>query len=213
MAIRIVLVDDHPIVLDGLERLFELHDDIEVLARCLNADDALRELRRHKPDVLVLDLLMPGTSGLELLRACQLQGMTTRVVLLTAVAEDAQLLTAIRLGARGIVLKEMASSYLVEAIRQVHAGAQWLETGLGGRGLRRLLTREATTENSAAPRLSAREREVVMLVAQGFRNRAISERLSITEGTVKVHLHNAYEKLGVTNRVELMLYAREHALI
>lgn len=212
MAIQVVLADDHPIVLDGLERLFGLHPDIEILARCLNADDALRAVRRLNPHVLVLDLMMPGTSGLELLRALQSQKLTTQVVLLTAVAEDAQLLTAIRLGVNGIVLKEMASSYLVEAIRQVHAGGQWLEKGLGGRGLRRLLSREAESA-AVVTHLSVRELEVVKLVAQGFRNRAISERLAITEGTVKVHLHNAYEKLGVTNRIELMLYAREHALI
>lgn len=212
MAIQVVLADDHPIVLDGLERLFGLHPDIAIRARCLNADDALRAVRAYSPDVLVLDLMMPGTSGLELLRALQAQKLSTQVVLLTAVAEDAQLLTAIRLGVNGIVLKEMASSHLVEAIRQVHAGGQWLEKGLGGRGLRRLLSREAES-GTESPQLSARELDVVKLVAQGLRNRAISERLAITEGTVKVHLHNAYQKLGVTNRIELMLYAREHALI
>ena len=216
MAITLVLVDDHPIVLDGLERLFGLHPDIEILARCTRADDALHAVRRLKPDVLVLDVRMPEVSGLELLRALNAQWQdaqaTPRVVLLTAVADDDQLLLAVRLGAQAIVLKEMASNFLVDAIRQVHAGGQWLETGLGGRGLRQLLCRSSSGPRGD-DRLSTRERDVVRLVAQGLRNRAIAERLQITEGTVKVHLHNAYEKLAVTNRVELMIYAREHALI
>jgi DNA-binding NarL/FixJ family response regulator len=214
MPITVALADDHPIVLDGLEQLFSLHRDIQVVARCTNADEALRAVRLHKPNVLVLDLVMPGASGLELLRALNPAELAvTKVVLLTAVADDDQLLTAIRLGAQGLVLKEMASSLLVDAIREVHSGAQWLETGLGGRALRRLLGRETRASHDAAQQLSARESEVVQLVAQGLRNRAIAERMGITEGTVKVHLHNAYEKLGVTNRIELMIYVREHELL
>ena len=138
--IRVALADDHPIVLDGLEQLFRLQDDMTVVARCCNADEALRAVRGIRPDVLVLDLLMPGASGLELLRALNDDDATrqTRVVLLTAVADDDQLLEAIRLGAQGVVLKEMAPQLLLDAVREVHAGAQWLEEGLGGRALRRL---------------------------------------------------------------------------
>jgi DNA-binding NarL/FixJ family response regulator len=211
-GIRVALADDHPLVLDGLEQLFRLEPDINVVARCRNADEALRAVRTASPDVLVLDLLMPGGGGLDLLRAIGDKDRRTRIILLTAVIDDDQLLEAIRLGAQGVVLKDMAPQLLVEAIREVHAGGQWLEQGLGGRALRRLLSREKRA-SEAARLLSSREREIVRLVAAGLRNRAIADRLSISEGTVKVHMHNIYEKLDVNGRVELTNYARENGLI
>jgi DNA-binding NarL/FixJ family response regulator len=210
--IRVALADDHPIVLDGLEQLFRLEPDFTVVARCRNADEALGALRAESPDVLVLDLLMPGGGGLDLLRAMGDKDRHTRIILLTAVIDDEQLLEAIRLGAQGVVLKDMAPQLLVEAIREVHAGGQWLEQGLGGRALRRLLSREKRA-SEAARLLSNREREIVRLVAAGLRNRAIADRLSISEGTVKVHMHNIYEKLDLNGRVELTNYARENGLI
>jgi len=211
-GIRVALADDHPIVLDGLEQLFRLEPDINVVARCRNADEALRAVRTASPDVLVLDLLMPGGGGLDLLRAMGDKDRRTRIILLTAVIDDDQLLEAIRLGAQGVVLKDMAPQLLVEAIREVHAGGQWLEQGLGGRALRRLLSREKRA-SEAARLLSSREREIVRLVAAGLRNRAIADRLSISEGTVKVHMHNIYEKLDLNGRVELTNYARENGLM
>lgn len=211
MPIRVALADDHPIVLDGLEQLFKLVPEISVVARSGTADEALRVLRTQTPDVLLLDLLMPG-GGLELLRAVTSAGLSTRVILLTAVVDDAQLLEAIRLGAQGVVLKDMAPQLIIDAIREVHAGGQWLEKGLGARALRRLLSRELQT-TTPARLLSRREREIIRLVAAGLRNKAIAERLAIGEGTVKVHVHNIYEKLDVTNRVDLANYAREHDLL
>jgi len=213
MPIRVALADDHPIVLDGLEQLFRLEPDIAIVARCRNADEALRALRTEDPpDVLVLDLLMPGGGGLELLRAVSGTSLATRIVLLTAVVDDDQLLEAIRLGACGVVLKDMAPQLLVDAIREVHRGGEWLEQGLGGRALRRLLSREMRS-SEAARLLSGREREIVRLAASGLRNRAIADRLSISEGTVKVHMHNIYEKLDVSGRIELTHYARENGLV
>lgn len=211
--IRVALVDDHPIVLDGLEQLFRLQPDFAVVGRCRNADEALRLVRNERPDVLILDLLMPGASGLELLRALDPEKAETRVVLLTAVADDEQLLEAIRLGAQGVVLKDMAPEMLVDAVREVHAGAQWFDKGLGGRALPRLLARLVRRPDPDQRLLSAREREIVRHVSEGLRNRAIAERLQISEGTVKVHLHNIYAKLDVNSRIELTNYAREHGLL
>jgi DNA-binding NarL/FixJ family response regulator len=199
-------------VLGGLEQLFRLEPDIVVVALCRNADEALRAIRAHAPDVLVLDLLMPGGGGLDLLRAMGEKDRRTRIILLTAVIDDDQLLEAIRLGAQGVVLKDMAPQLLIEAIREVQAGGQWLEQGLGGRALRRLLSREKRA-SEAARLLSGREREIVRLVAAGLRNRAIADRLSISEGTVKVHMHNIYEKLDLNGRVELTNYARDNGLM
>lgn len=211
MTIRTVIADDHPLVLDGLEQLFRVEPDITVVARCRDVDETLRALRAHTPDVLVLDLLMPGGGGLELLRALSYGPSATRIVLLTAVIDDDQLLEAIRLGVHGVVLKDMAPQLLVDAVREIHRGAQWLEQGLGGRALRRLLTREQRASRSASL-LSPREREIVRMVASGLRNRAIAEKLGIGEGTVKVHVHHIYEKLDVNGRVELVLYARDNGL-
>lgn len=211
-AATIVLADDHPIVLDGLERLFRLEEGLEVVGRCRDGEEAVAAVRELAPDVLVLDVRMPGASGIEVLRTLEQEALGTRVVLLTAGLEDEQLLDAIRAGARGVVLKDMAPQLLVEAVRAVLAGGQWLEKGLGGRALTRLLQRERGL-GEASRLLTPRELEIVRGVARGLRNRAIAEELFITEGTVKVHLHNIYEKVGVEGRVELTLYAQDNGLV
>jgi DNA-binding NarL/FixJ family response regulator len=210
--IRLVLSDDHPIVLDGLEQLFAVENDFEVVARCRNGEETLEAVRRLSPDVLVLDIRMPGVDGLSVLQELEAAGLPTRVVLLTAAVGDEQLVEAIRLGARGVVLKETAPQLLVEAVREVHGGGQWLEKGLVGRALRRLMDRESGLRE-AIQTLTTRELEIARLVAEGLRNRAIGERLFVTEGTVKIHLHRIYEKLGVDGRLELALYAREKGLV
>jgi DNA-binding NarL/FixJ family response regulator len=212
MDATLVLADDHPIVLDGLEQLFRLEAGLDVVARCRDGEETLQAVRSLAPDVLVLDVRMPGGDGLAVLHRLEEEGLSTRVVLLTAGLEDEQLLEAIRAGARGVVLKDMAPQLLVEAVRTVLGGGQWLEKGLGGRALTRLLQRERGLAE-AARHLTPRELEIVRMVASGLRNRAIADRLYITEGTVKVHLHNIYEKLGVDGRVELTLYAQEKGLV
>lgn len=206
MPIDIVIADDHPLVLDGLEQLFRLEPDLRVVARCRSGEEALRQVRRHRPSVLVVDVRMPGGSGLEVLAALAAERSATRVVLLAAALDDAQLAEAMRLGASGVVLKEMAPQLLLEAVRKVAAGGQWLDQGTLGRALRAVLDRQAAGES---PGLTPREREVVRMVATGLRNRGIAARLNISEGTVKIHLHNIYEKLGVGGRVELTLYAQK----
>jgi DNA-binding NarL/FixJ family response regulator len=210
--IRLVLADDHPIVLDGLEQLFAVEGDFQVLARCRDGEETLEAVRRLRPDVLVLDVRMPGVDGLGVLQELDATELPTRVVLLTAAVGDEQLVEAIRLGARGVVLKETAPRLLVEAVREVYAGGEWLEKGLVGRALRRLMDRESGLR-TAIRTLTARELEIARLVAEGLRNRAIGERLFISEGTVKIHLHRIYEKLGVDGRLELALYAREKGLV
>jgi len=210
-AIRIVIADDHPIVLDGLEQLFRLEPGMELLARCRDGEETVEAVRRLRPDVLVLDVRMPGRDGLDVLQTIEAEGMPTRVVLLTAALDDVQFLDAIRLGAQGVVLKEMAPQLLLAAVREVHAGGQWLEKGLGGRALRKLVQRE-TSMRTLANTLTPREMEIVRMLASGMRNRSIADKLFISEGTVKVHLHNIYEKLQVSGRFELMAYVRDRGL-
>jgi DNA-binding NarL/FixJ family response regulator len=206
---RLVLVDDHPIVLDGLEQLFRLEPELEVVARARDAAGALAAVERHRPDVLVLDLKMPGEGGLAVLQALEGREEAPRVVLLTAALDEDELIEAVRLGARGVVLKETAPQLLLEAVRRVAAGGEWLEQGLGGRGIKRLLARH----RAAAAGLTVREQEIVRLTARGLRNREIGEALHISEGTVKMHLHHVFGKLGCDNRVEMLNRARERGLV
>jgi DNA-binding NarL/FixJ family response regulator len=212
VPVRLVLADDHPIVLDGLERLFQAQPDFAVVARCQDGPDALRAVREHRPDVLVLDVRMPGQDGLAVLREIRREEIPTRVVLLTAEVDEREALEAVRLGARGLVLKEMAPQMLVECVRKVVLGEQWIERRSLTRALDALLRRESGLRDVSAV-LTPREIEIVRLVAKGLRNQAIAEQLRISEGTVKVHLHNIYEKLGVDSRVALTNYAREKGLV
>lgn len=212
MPIDVVVADDHPIVLDGIEQLFRLEPDLRVVARCRDGRQALDNTRRLRPDVLVLDVAMPLLNGLDVLRVLRDEELPTRTVLLTAALEDEQLLEAIQLGAQGVVLKEMAPHLLIEAVREVHAGRQWFEKGLGGRALRRLLQREPAQPDAGAL-LTKREVEIVRMVARGLRNKAIADQLFISEGTVKVHVHNIYEKLGVDGRAALIVFARSRGIV
>lgn len=212
MPISIVLADDHPIVLDGLENLFRLEPDFRVVARCVNGEESLDAVRRHRPDVLILDIHMPRKDGIAVLRELRREDLPTQVVLLAAVLEEEEVLEAMRLGVRGMLLKELAPQMVVRCVRKVHAGEQWIEKQSFGRALETLLRREAG-EREAAGVLTPREIEMVRMVARGLRNKEMSERLAITEGTVKIHLHNIYRKLKVENRVELILFAQSKRLV
>ena len=211
MPIRLVLADDHPIVLDGLEKVFRLEPDLEVVARCVNGEEALEAVRRHRPDILLLDLRMPRKDGLAVLETLRESKLPTKVVLLAAAVDRREVLEALRLGVRGIVLKELAPRLLVECVRKVHAGEQWIEKRSFTGALETLLQREAGAREAAAV-LTPREIEIVRMVASGLRNKQMAERLFITEGTVKIHLHHIYQKLKVQNRVELTLYAQARGL-
>ena len=211
MPVRVVVADDHPIVLQGLLQLFAGEKDFEVVERCSDGEEALAAVERHKPDVLVLDVRMPRLDGLGVLRELAARKSRTRVVLLTAEVNDTEVLEAIRLGACAVVLKETASQDLLKAARAASRGEQLLDDRSVRRALDHLLRREAGVAEARRV-LTPRELDIVRMVARGLRNRQIADELSISEGTVKIHLHSIYAKLGVSGRVELTLYAREHAL-
>lgn len=212
MPIRIALADDHPIVLRGLRQLFDAERDIRVVAACAGGEEVLDAIRTSEVDVLVLDLRMPGLSGLDVLRTIHDEQIKCAAVLLTASVEDDQVVEAVRLGARGIVLKEAPPSVLLECVRRVHAGHRWLDQSTLTRAFDRVVQREHASREAAAL-LTPRETEIVRMVAEGLRNREIAARIAIAEGTVKIHLHNIYEKLGVDGRVALVVYAREKGMI
>jgi DNA-binding NarL/FixJ family response regulator len=205
MPVRLVLADDHPLILQGLVDLFHREEEFEVLARCTDGVETLQALHRYQPDILILDIRMPRKDGLAVLREIHQQKLLVRVVLLTAALDDAEVLEAMRLGVGGVILKDMALQLLMHCVRKVYAGEHWLEKRSTGRILEKMLRREAGAREVGAI-LTPRELEVVQLVAHGLRNREIADQLCISEGTVKIHLHNSYEKLHVNSRVELLRY-------
>jgi len=212
LTINLVLCDDHPIVLAGLDSLFRLEADFQVLARCINGEEALAAVRQHNPDVLVVDLHIPGADGLAILRALQSEKLPTKAVMLAAALEEDEIVEALRLGVRGVVLKELAPQLLVECIRKVHAGEQWLDKQLSNLALDALLRRE-TAGRTRSSILSPRETEIVRMVAGGLDNQELAQRLGVTEGTIKIHLHNIYKKLKVHSRLELVLHAQTNKLV
>lgn len=211
MPISVVLADDHPLVLDGLQLLFSQAPDFIVVARCSDGEATLAAVRVHQPDLLILDLRIPGKDGLAVLRELADMHTPTRVIVLTAALDEDDTMQAIQLGVRGIVLKEMASEMLLRCARKVHAGGQWLEWEAAARALGKLLARE--TESDVITRLTPRELEIVRLVVARLRNKEIGRRLAISEGTVKIHIHSIYGKLGVTSRFELAAHVRDRGFV
>jgi DNA-binding NarL/FixJ family response regulator len=212
MPIRLVLADDHPLILQALEQLFETQPDFQVLARCVSVEETLRAVRQHRPDVLLLDLCMPDTGGLTVLRKVKQEELPTRVVLLTGMVDSDEMLEAIHLGVCGVVLKDTAPDLALQCVRAVHTGAQWLEKRSISQALEKLLQLEAKRRQVASG-LTSREVEIIRLVDAGLRNKEIASRLSINEGTVKVHLHHIFKKLNVASRLELIRYARDNGLV
>lgn len=210
--VRVILADDHPIILEALAQVLSVAGEFDVVTRCADGEEALAAVRRARPDVLVLDVRMPRRNGMEVLREIHREQLPTRVVLLTAEVTDEEVVDAVRLGVGGIVLKEAAPRQLLQAVRTVAAGGDYIDESSIRKALDRMLRREAGNAE-AARLLTARELEIVRLAASGLRNKQIGDKLSITEGTVKIHLHAIYQKLGVSGRVELSNYARDKALL
>lgn len=208
---RIVVADDHPILVDGVEALLATVDDIQVVARCADGAEALATVAEHRPDALVLDLHMPIMDGLEVLTALKRHDASPAVVLLAAELSGPEALEAVRLGVRGIVLKAEAPRRLIECLRSVQAGGRWIDPGTFDTLLDTALAREARAEELRS-QLTERELEVIAVAAQGLSNKTIADELGIGVGTVKTHLYNVFQKLGVNNRTELTVIAREQGL-
>jgi DNA-binding NarL/FixJ family response regulator len=213
--IRIVVADDHPIFRDGLCKLLALEEDFQVVAQASDGREVLDVLQLHEPDILLLDLKMPGLDGLATLQRLQAVRNRTRVIVLTASDDKNEFVQAMKLGTSGIVLKQTATELLIKSIRKVHAGEIWLDSHTTAAVIRQFVAAEETPVPQMAPPtrdrerspLSQREREIVALVAQGFKNKEMAEKMFISEQTVKNHLHNIFDKLGVSDRLELALYA------
>jgi DNA-binding NarL/FixJ family response regulator len=211
LSITLVLADDHPLVLSGLQSLLAREQDMEVLACCADGLATLQAVETHRPDILVLDARMPRLDGWAVLQALRDRGLQTRPILLAAELRSAQIAEATRLGARGLLLKEMALDTLVQCIRAVNEGGQWPQRRSMAEALEQFV-RHSRGGRDPAAMLTVRELQVVRCVARGLRNRQIADELAINEGTVKIHLHNACRKLKVAGRLALSVYAREKGL-
>jgi two-component system nitrate/nitrite response regulator NarL len=211
-TIRIVIADDHPIFRDGLRRLLSLEQDFEVVGEAGEGNQVLDLIQETNPDILLLDLRMPGRDGFSVLQHLKYSGNKTKVIVLTASEDKNEFVQAMKFGCAGIVLKQTATDLLFKSIRKVHAGEIWLDSHTTAAVMRQFATPSKGVpgpDRNARERspLSQREREIVSLVAQGFKNKEIAEKIFISEQTVKNHLHNIFDKLGVSDRLELALYA------
>lgn len=215
-SIRIVIADDHPIFRDGLRRLLEAEPDLKVLGEAADGAEAVKLARQLKPDILLLDLAMPKHPGLEALRDLSASGSSpVRVILLTAAAEKSQIVEALQLGARGVVLKDSATQLLLKAIHTVMSGEYWVGRESVSNLVQYLRTLVQSSSDEARQRkfgLTPRELEIVAAVVAGYSNREIAEYFKISEDTVKHHLSNIFDKLGVSTRLELALFAVNQSL-
>jgi DNA-binding NarL/FixJ family response regulator len=210
-AIRIIVADDHPLILSALYNLLSSEDDFEIVSSCRNGEEALEAIREHEADILVLDIKMPGRDGLSILHEVQRDRIPIKVVLLTAEITEEEVIECIRLGAKGIVLKDMAPHLLVQSLRKVYAGGDWFERNSFNRAMEKVL-RSRGGEEEMQKTLTAREIEIVRMVGKGYRNIEIAQQLFISEGTVKGHLYNIFRKLNLKNRAHLILYAQKKGL-
>lgn len=212
MTIRIAIADDHPVVRKGLGQVFAEEPDIDLVAQCSDGDEIMDALESERIDVAVVDLRMRVCGGLDVLRWLRTRELPTRVIILAGHITDDEVVEAMRLGAKGVVLKELAPALLVQSIRKVAAGGTWLEKDAVARAMEKLLEREERRERVAVA-LTPREVEILRMVLAGHGNREIAESLFISEGTVKTHVRSIFEKLGVKSRMQLAALARENAIV
>jgi len=216
-TVRILIADDHPIFRDGLRRLLEAEEGLKVLGEAADGAEAVKLARQLKPDILLLDLAMPKHPGLEALRDLSVApgASPVRVILLTAAAEKSQIVEALQLGARGVVLKDSATQLLLKAIHTVMSGEYWVGRESVSNLVQYLRTLMQSSVDEARQKkfgLTPRELEIVSAVVAGYANKEIAEYFKISEDTVKHHLSNIFDKLGVSTRLELALFAVNQAL-
>lgn len=199
---RVLLADDHPMIRTAIEALLR-DTSYQIVGMAGTGSATIEAVERLSPDILLLDLQMPGGSGIDVLRQLQNRSRKLKVILLTAAIDDLALIEARSLGVKGIVLKNSDPAYLLDCLDSVAAGRVWIEEELRSRSHH--LSQRSVGRISLAPR----ERQLIGYVRTGMRNREIAQQLGVTEGTVKVYLHQVFDKLGVGNRTELAIRADE----
>jgi DNA-binding NarL/FixJ family response regulator len=208
-VIGLVIADDHAVVREGLVRLLGATPDIEVLGVARDGEEAVRLVDEHRPRVVLMDLSMPNVDGAEATRRIVAAGHGTEVVILTSFSDREQIMDALDAGAVGYLLKDTEPAELVEGIRAAARG----ESPLDPKAARAVLTGRDRKPAAAEADLTAREREVLSLVAEGLPNKLISRRLEISEKTVKAHLTSVFSQIGVTDRTQAAIWARDHGVL
>jgi DNA-binding NarL/FixJ family response regulator len=211
-AIRVLIVDDHAVVREGLRTFLELQDGIEVAGEAGDGEQAIRLASELEPDVILMDLVMPGVDGVTAMRAVRKRSPGCRVIVLTSFLDDERLMPAIEAGADGYLLKDVEPSELARAIRTAHTGHAMIAPSVAGR-LLRTLSRPRSASTVDADQLTPREREVLGLIAAGRSNKRIAFELGIAEKTVKTHVGHVFAKLGVTDRTQAALIAVRSGLV
>jgi DNA-binding NarL/FixJ family response regulator len=212
MAFTLVAADPHPLSVLGLANVLKSEPDIELLACCSTAEEALEKVWQFKPDILLLDIAMKDRKGLDLINELKNSSLEIKVVIFTTAMDEEQTIDALRYGVKGVALKSLPVRLLVKCLHKVAAGGMWMEKESIGSAFERMLQREAGMRRLRTI-LTAREIEVMKQVSGGLSNQEIAEKLIVQEGTVKIHIHNIYRKLGIKNRVDLTLYAQKRGLV
>ena len=223
--IRLLIADSQPIVLEGLRSVLAQYPQIQIVGEALDGVETIDKAVQLDPDVILLDLRLPRVDGLTVLRSVQTRVARAKVLLFATADNKDDFVEAMKLGCSGILLKEAATSLIEKSIQRVFAGEIWLDSNTTAAVIRHFASpREFPAAHSGAvantngkqtrerAQLSQREREIIVLIAQGYKNKEIAEKMFITEQTVKNHLHNVFDKLGVSDRLELALYAIHNSL-
>ena len=205
----LVIADRHPVVLQGLTSVLGARNGFKAVACCSDGPSCIEAIRRLVPDIAILDLSMPGLTGLEILTIANSEGLSTRLVFFTAFVEDRELVISAAAGAYGVILKDVALEILVQSLRQVADGQRLLPLPPSDQTIPREQRNGANTENVLSV-LTDRERQIMRLVSEGLSNKEIGRRLNIVDGTIKVHLHHIFQKLEISNRTVLATLAMLH---
>ncbi|MDH3807470.1 MAG: response regulator transcription factor [Desulfuromonadales bacterium] len=212
MTIKLVVADSHPLFLLGLAQLLRSEPGFKLLATCATAEETINAVWKERPDILIVAINLPDRNGLELIKELKNSSLEIKVVILAAAIDENQTIHALCYGVKGVVLKDIPSHLLLQCLQKVAAGGMWMEKESMVHAFEKMLHREAGMRRLATI-LTARETEVMRCAASGLSNQQIAEQLIVREGTVKVHVHNIYRKLGFTNRVDLTLYAQKRCLL
>jgi len=215
-GIRIFLVDDHNLFRSGVKALLARQPDFEVVGEAADGLEGLKRVRETRPDVVLLDLNMPGISGRETVKMLMEEMPQTRVLMLTVSEDEEDLMDTLRSGARGYLLKNIDAEYLVDAIRRAAGGEAVMSPQMTGKlvqGLQSGVLAGAQAAEEAGEKISPREREILALLARGASNKEMARELRVAESTVKIHIQNILRKLDLSSRVQAAVYAVEHGIV
>jgi len=217
--IRVLIADSYPIVLEGLRSVLSQHSGIQLVGEAVDGMEAIDKTVHLDPDVVLMDLKLPRVDGLTVLRSIQTRAPRSKIILFASSDNKDDFVEAMKLGCSGILLKDAGTGLIEKSIQKVYAGEIWLDSNTTAAVIRQFASPNefpAAHSNGKPTReraqLSQREREIIVLIAQGYKNKEIAEKMFITEQTVKNHLHNIFDKLGVSDRLELALYAIHNQL-